>query len=124
MQDTVTTSFESKIAGELPRFKVLEVVIGASQTITVGSVLGSTGISASGETFKKCDSSAEDGSQNPVCVALEAVTTEASGAGSTAKIHACFMGEIDVTLNAGGTDTQYTHVDALRARGIYLCNKI
>lgn len=130
MQESVTTSFANVIAGETPRFKVLEVEIAASQTVAVGTVLGSNGVSAAGETFSVCNSAATVGEGNaataapsskPVCVALEAVTTEA---GKTAKIKACFQGVIDVTLSAGGSDTAYTHVDALRARGIYLAKKI
>lgn len=122
MQDTITTSFANVIAGELPTFKALDVEIAASQTITVGTVLASTGVSASGESFVKCNSGSQtSGVATPVCVALEAVTTAAN---QTAVIKACFMGEIDVTLNAGGSDTAYTHVDALRARGIYISKKI
>jgi hypothetical protein len=118
MQDSVNSSFKEYCAGELPRFKVLEVKIAASQTITAGTVLASTGISGDGESFVKCNSQSVTAiEQVPVCVALEAVTT---GVGETAIIHACFQGELNVTLNAGGTDTQYTHQDALRARGIFI----
>lgn len=122
MQDSLTTGFEQYVAGELPRFKILPVKIAASQTITAGSVLASTGISSEGESFVKCNSgSATAIEQKPVCVALEAVTT---GAGKTAIIKACFQGELNITLNAGGTDTQYTHEDALRARGIFIRKNI
>lgn len=121
MQDTITTSFANVIAGELPRFKALEVKIGASQTVTVGTVLASAGISEAGESFTVCNSAGSDSAKVPVCVALEAVTTKS---GETATIKACFQGEIDVTLNAGGSDNQYTHVDALRARGIFINKKI
>ena len=117
MQDTITGTYKDLVAGELPQFKAMPVKIGTSQTITVGTVLASGGISADGETFTKCNSaSATASEQVPVCVALEAVTTTSS----TATIMACFMGELNVTLNAGGDDTQYTHQAALRARGIYI----
>ena len=118
MQDSFLTKFKDYIAGELPKFKAMHVVIDESQTITVGTVLASKGISADGEKFVKCNSAAATAiEQKPVCVALEAVTV---GEGETATIDACFMGELNVTLNAGGDDTQYTHEDALRARGIYI----
>lgn len=122
MQDSFENKFKDYVAGELPPFKAVPVVIDESQTITVGTVLASKGISAEGETFVKCNSaSATAIEQKPVCVALEAVTTEAGG---SATIMACFMGELNVTLNAGGTDTQYTHEDDLRARGIYIRKNI
>ena len=95
MQDTITGTYKDLVAGELPQFKAMPVKIGASQTITVGTA----------------------SEQVPVCVALEAVTTGAEG---SATIMACFPGELNVTLNAGGSDTQYTHQDALRARGIFI----
>ncbi len=117
MQDTITGSFKDYVAGELPQFKAMPVKIGTSQTITVGTVLASGGISAEGETFTKCNSGSGTASGRvPVCVALEAVTTT----DASATIMACFMGELNVTLNAGGSDTEYTHQDALRARGIYI----
>ena len=118
MQDTVTGTYKDLVAGELPQFKAMPVKIGASQIITVGTVLASGGISADGETFTKCNSGSGTASERvPVCVALEAVTTGANG---SATIMACFQGELNVTLNAGGSDTQYTHQDALRARGIFI----
>ena len=119
--NTQTHDFSNPVAGGLPTFKALDVTIAANQTVTVGTVLASNGISADGETFSVCNSASETAIQKvPVCVALEAATT---GANETATIKAAFMGEIDVTLNAGGSDTQYTHVDALRARGLYIRNK-
>lgn len=117
MQDSVAFDYKDYCAGELPAFKVLPVEIATSQTITVGTVLASNGISSEGETFCKCNSGSGTASETvPVCVALEAVTTTSS----TAVIMACFMGELNVTLNAGGSDTEYTHQEALRARGIYI----
>lgn len=121
MQETVTTTFANYIAGELPRFKVLEVKIAASQTVTAGTVLASAGISASGESFTVCNSAGEGLAKVPVCVALEDATT---GESETKVIKACFQGEIDITLKAGGSDTAYTHVDALRARGIFITKKV
>jgi hypothetical protein len=122
MQESLQSQFQDYIAGEIPQFKILPVVIDQSQTITVGSVLASKGISSEGEKFVKCNSAAAQSiEQKPVCVALEAVTV---GEGESATINACFMGELNVTLNAGGSDTQYTHEDALRARGIYIRKNI
>lgn len=118
MQDSVNFNFRDYVAGELPAFKAMPVKIAASQTIVVGTVLASNGITADGESFVECNSgSATASEQKPVCVALEAVTT---AVGATATIMACFMGELNVTLSAGGSDTQYTHQEALRARGIYI----
>lgn len=122
MQETLLTKYSDYIGGEVPRFKILPVVIDESQTITVGTVLASKGISADGEKFVKCNSAAATAiEQKPVCVALDEVTV---GEGETATINACFMGELNATLNAGGTDTQYTHEDALRTRGIYIRKNI
>ena len=122
MQDTINSAFKDYVAGEIPTFKMLPVKIAASQTITVGSVLASNGISSEGESFVICNSASGTAiNQKPVCVALEAATT---GENETAIIQACFMGELNVTLNAGGSDTQYTHEDALRARGIYIRKNI
>ena len=56
MQESLQAKFKDYIAGEIPQFKILPVVIDASQTITVGSVLASKGISAEGEKFVKCNS--------------------------------------------------------------------
>lgn len=67
--------------------------------------------------FRLCDSQASDGSQNPVCILAEAV--DATDGDVLAPAY--FTGEFNRRAVAfGGSDTWETHVDALRARGIFL----
>lgn len=101
-------------AGSVMPFVTDSVVIASGQTLSAGAVLGK--VTSTGK-YALVDSTASDGSENPV--AILAVDVDASAADVTVPVY--LTGEFNEdALTFGGTDTADTHRDALRALGIFL----
>lgn len=88
-----------------------DFIVGDSFTVTVAG-------GANGGKYKLVDSTAVDGSQDPVCVLAEDTTV---GVADVAQAPVYCTGEFNEdALTFGGTDTKATHRDALEARNIFL----
>lgn len=118
MQETETLEVSNLFAGTQVQPVVADEVVldrSAAGEVVRGTVLGQ--ITESGN-FVPVDSSAEDGSENPVAILAETtkVTADADKAAP-----GYFTGEFNQrALVFGGSDTFDKHKAALRARGIFL----
>ncbi|MCK5680452.1 head decoration protein [bacterium] len=117
MSDEIYTP-DKLIAGDHP-VPGQDVTIISGQTLTRGALLGK--ITASGKCTL-CDSTAEDGSEDPHGVLAEDV--DASG-GDVDNVPYYLAGEFnEAAMTYGGTDDADTHRAALRILSIYLTETV
>jgi hypothetical protein len=118
--DTVSSSVaqDNLYASTYPVVKGY-VTVGASQTLSRGAVLG---IKTTGGQAFLVDKSKSDGTQNPNCILLDAVTT---GSGETKVAAVALSGVFQTQMLTMATGTSASDIkDALRALNIYLVTTI
>ncbi len=108
-----TLNHDNLLASDYPAVTDIRTIV-SGQNLSRGAVLGK--ITASGK-YTLCDSTAVDGSENPVCILAE--DCDASDADATAVVF--LSGSFNEgQLTFGGADTADDHRDALRDLNIYL----
>lgn len=110
---TETYSPDNLLAGDYPAVTDIRTIV-SGQNLSRGALLGK--ITASGK-YTLCDSTASDGSENPVAILAEDCDASAGDENALVFLSGAFQ-ESGVTF--GGTDTAADHRDALRDLNIYL----
>lgn len=122
LQETYTTGADNLFAGTQVQPVVADEVVldkSIADVVVRGTALGM--ITAT-NTYVPVDSTAEDGSENIVCILAETVTVDAA---ADKPAPAYFTGEFNKNaIVFGGTDTADDHLDAARARGIFFKNTV
>jgi hypothetical protein len=108
-----TLNYDNLLASDYPAVTDIRTVV-SGQNLSRGAVLGK--ITASGK-YTLCDSTAEDGSQAPVCILAEDCDASAGDVNAEVILSGAFN---ESQLTFGGTDAADTHRDALRDLNIYL----